>query len=83
MEYNASATKHLFWFVETRETARLLGNHSMDEVKQIVIDENLYQQKSNFIKKQIKKFWHVSDYYQETNYERIKKENQLHSSLCK
>ncbi|MBO4913022.1 MAG: DUF1819 family protein [Butyrivibrio sp.] len=47
MEYNASATKHLFWFVETRETARLLGNHSMNEVKQIVIDENLYQQKSN------------------------------------
>ena len=46
MEYNASATKHLFWFVETRETARLLGNHSMDEVRQIVIDENLYQQKS-------------------------------------
>ena len=46
MEYNASATKHLFWFVETRETARLLGNHSMDEVRQIVIDNNLYQQKS-------------------------------------
>ena len=22
MEYNASATKHLFWFVETKETAR-------------------------------------------------------------
>lgn len=46
MEYNASATKHLFWFVETRETARLLGNHSMDEARQIVINENLYQQKS-------------------------------------
>ena len=46
MEYNASATKHLFWFVETRETARLLGNNSMDEVRQIVIDENLYQQKN-------------------------------------
>ena len=46
MEYNASATKHLFWFVETRDTARLLGNHSMDEARQIVIDENLYQQKS-------------------------------------
>ncbi len=46
MDYNASATKHLFWFVETRETARLLGNHTMDEVRQIVIDENLYQQKS-------------------------------------
>ena len=46
MEYNASATKHLFWFVETRETARLLGSHSMDEARRIVIDENLYQQKS-------------------------------------
>ena len=46
MEYNASATKHLFWFVETRETARLLGDHSMDEARQIIIDENLYQQKS-------------------------------------
>ncbi|MBQ8665326.1 MAG: DUF1819 family protein [Lachnospiraceae bacterium] len=46
MEYNASATKHLFWFVETRETARLLESHTMDEVRQIVIDENLYQQKS-------------------------------------
>ena len=46
MEYNASATKHLFWFVETRETARLLEIHSMDQVRQIVIDENLYQQKS-------------------------------------
>ena len=47
MEYSASATKHLFWFVETKETARLLGNHSIDEVRQIVIDDNLYQQKSN------------------------------------
>ncbi len=47
MEYSASATKHLFWVVETREIARLLGNHSMDEVRQIVIDENLYQRKSN------------------------------------
>lgn len=46
MEYNASATKYLFWFVETRETARLLGSRSMDEVKQIVVEENLYQQKS-------------------------------------
>ena len=46
MDYNASATKHLFWFVETRETARLLSNYSMDEIRQIVIDDNLYQQKS-------------------------------------
>ncbi len=46
MDYKASATKHLFWFVETRETARLLDNNSMDEVRRIVIEENLYQQKS-------------------------------------
>lgn len=46
MEYKASTTKYRFWFVEARETVRLLGNHSMDEVKQIVIEENLYQQKS-------------------------------------
>lgn len=44
MDYNASATKHLFWFVETRETAKLLEIHSMDEVKQIVIENNLYHQ---------------------------------------
>jgi hypothetical protein len=47
MEYNASAVKHLFWFVETKETARLLNTNSMDEVRRIVIEENLYQQKSS------------------------------------
>lgn len=46
MEYSASATKHLFWFVEMRETARLLENHSMEEVRQMIKDGNLYQQKS-------------------------------------
>lgn len=46
MEYNASATKYLFWFVETRETARLLNAHTMEEVRDIVIEDNLYQQKS-------------------------------------
>lgn len=46
MEYNASATKYLFWFVETRETARLMGTYSIDEVRRIVIEDNLYQQKS-------------------------------------
>lgn len=46
MDYNASATKYLFWFVETRETARLLLNKPIDEVKKIVIEDNLYQQKS-------------------------------------
>ena len=47
MEYSASATKYLFWFVETRETARLLNAHTMDEVRDIVIQDNLYQQKSD------------------------------------
>ena len=47
MEYNASVTKFLFWFVETRETARLLGSCSMNEVRQIVIEDNLYQQNLN------------------------------------
>ena len=45
-DYNASSVKYNFWFVETRETARLLSVHTMDEIRQIVIDENLYQQKS-------------------------------------
>ena len=48
MDYNASATKYLFWFVETRETARLLLNKPIDEVKKIVIEDNLYQQKSEY-----------------------------------
>lgn len=47
IDYNASATKYLFWFVETRETARLLLNKTMDEVRQIVLEDNLYQQKSD------------------------------------
>lgn len=45
MEYNASAVKHLFWFVEAKETARLLEAHTMDEVRKIVIEQNLYRQK--------------------------------------
>ena len=42
MEYNASATKHLFWFVETRETARLLGSHGLEkELTAEVNDEDI------------------------------------------
>lgn len=47
MEYNASATKHLFWFMETRETAKLILSEDMERVRQRVIDENLYNQKSH------------------------------------
>ena len=46
MEYSASSVKYLLWFVEMRETIRLLQDHSMEEVRQIVIDQNIYQQKA-------------------------------------
>ena len=46
MEYSASSVKYLLWFVEMRETIRLLQDHSMEEVRQIVLDENTYQQKA-------------------------------------
>ena len=34
-ESKASAVKHLFWFVEAKETARLLEAHAMEEVREI------------------------------------------------
>ena len=46
MEYSAGGVKYLLWFVETRETIKLLQNYDIDEVKNIVIDENIYQQKA-------------------------------------
>jgi len=45
MEYSASGVKYLLWFVETRETARLLKDHSPDEVREMALNENIYQQK--------------------------------------
>ncbi len=45
MEYSASAMKYSFWFVETRETARMLQDRSAEEVRNIVIKENIYQQR--------------------------------------
>ena len=45
MEYSASGVKYLLWFMETRETVRLLKDHSQDEVREMVIEENIYQQK--------------------------------------
>lgn len=46
MEYSAGGVKYLLWFVETRETIKLLQDHDIEEVKKIVIDENIYQQKA-------------------------------------
>ena len=48
MEYNVSATKYLFWFVEIRETARLLGNHIMDEISEYF---DSVEQRRDYMKK--------------------------------
>lgn len=44
MEYSAGNVSNLLWFVEMRETAKLLQNHDMKEVKRMVLEENIYQQ---------------------------------------
>ena len=46
MEYSAGSVSKLFWYIETKETVKLLKDKSIDEVKEIVISDNLYQQKS-------------------------------------
>ena len=45
MEYSAGNVSNLLWFVETKETARLSKELSMDEIAEKVVSENLYQQK--------------------------------------
>ena len=46
MEYNAASVKFLLWHVETKETAKLLQKHSFDEIRKMVLEDNIYQQKS-------------------------------------
>lgn len=46
MEYSAAGVKFLLWFIETRETIRLLQDNTMDEAKTIIYENNIYQQKS-------------------------------------
>ena len=46
MEYSAGRVSKLFWYIETKETVKLLKDKSLDEVKNLVISDNLYQQKS-------------------------------------
>lgn len=46
MEYNAASVKFLLWHVETKETAKLLQKHSFDEIRRMVLEDNIYQQKS-------------------------------------
>lgn len=44
MEYSAGIVSKLLWFVETRETAKLLQENSYSDVEKLVIEKNLYQQ---------------------------------------
>ena len=45
MEYNAASVKFLLWHVETKETAKF-QEHSFDEIRRMVLEDNIYQQKS-------------------------------------
>ena len=47
MEYSAASVKFLLWYIETKETAKLMKNHSIEEIRQMVVEEYLYQQKSS------------------------------------
>lgn len=42
MEYNAASVKFLLWHVETKETAKLLQEHSFDEIRRMVLEDNIY-----------------------------------------
>ena len=46
MEYSASSVKFLLWHVETKETARLLQKNSFEEIRKMVLEDNIFQQKS-------------------------------------
>lgn len=46
MEYSAGSVCKLFWYIETKETVKLLKDNDIDDVKSIVVSNNLYQQKS-------------------------------------
>lgn len=45
-KYSAGGVSKLLWYTETKETVKLLLNHSVDEVRDIIMSENLYSQKS-------------------------------------
>lgn len=46
MEYSAAGVKYLLWYVETKETAKLMQTQSWEEIHQLAIEENIYQQKA-------------------------------------
>lgn len=46
MEYSAGNNSNLLWFVETKETVRILQDATMEEAREQVVKENIYQQKA-------------------------------------
>ena len=53
-EYSASAVKHQFWFNEFRQTVKLLNDgRSFEEIRNLVMDDNLYSASSAARAKQI------------------------------
>lgn len=44
MEYSAGIVSSLFWFIETRETAKLLQNNSFEKIAKISVENNIYNQ---------------------------------------
>ena len=46
MEYSAAGVKYLLWYVETKETAKLMQTHNWKEIHPLAIEENIYQQKA-------------------------------------
>lgn len=53
-EYSASAVKHQFWFNEFRQTVKLLNDgRSFEEIRRLVMDDNLYSASSSARAKQI------------------------------
>lgn len=46
MDYSAGSVCKLFWYIETKETVKLMKDNDIDKIKEIVISNNLYQQKS-------------------------------------
>ena len=44
MEYSAGNNSNLLWFVETKETVRILQNTTMEEARDLIVKENIYQQ---------------------------------------
>ena len=43
MEYSAGNNGNLLWFVETKETVRILQNATVVEAKERIVKENIYQ----------------------------------------